>query len=96
MCICISFTDFYHFLQRIQRGSHQQRVIRITENSKKGSLDPAATSVLPENVEKFVHVKTVGEPAQDCPLPDTIGHTEAGGELIVPADVGKLVDVDEY
>ena len=92
VCLAVS----YHLLESIKRRCQQQGIIRISKNSEVGSTDPAATPVLPEDGEQIVHVETVRESAQDRALPNSICHTKARGEFIIPSDIGKLVDVDEY
>ena len=64
-------------------------------DSKKGSSYPTATFLLLEDVEKLIYIKTVRKPRQDGALSNTIGHAKGRGELVVPSDVCKLIDVNE-
>ena len=64
-------------------------------DSKKGSTDPTATLLLLEDVEKLIYIETIGKPRQDGTLSNTIGHAKGRGELVVPSDVCKLIDVNE-
>ena len=64
-------------------------------DSEKGSANPTATLLLLEDVEKLIYIETIGKPGQNGSLSNTIGHAKGRGELVVPSDVGKLVDVNE-
>ena len=48
-----------------------------------------------EDIKEIFTVEAVHKSSENLPLTDTIIDAEAGGELIVPFDIGELVGVHE-
>ena len=63
--------------------------------SKKEGIYPTASSIPSENLKKVVYIETVQDCTQDRALANAIGQTEDTGEGAVPANISKLVDIDE-
>ena len=95
MVFCIVLADNNHLLESMETRSKEEIVIRVTEDAKEVTIDPASKSAPSENVKEVIHVDTVEDCTKDCSLAETISETEDGGETSIPIDIGELVHIDE-
>ena len=63
--------------------------------SKIVGIHPTASSISSKDLKKIIYIKTVQDCTQDRALANTISQTEDAGEGTIPADIGKLVDIDK-
>ena len=96
MSFSIVPSDQNHFLESMEAGSKEKIVIRGTKNAEIVSINPATKFAPSENVEDVIHVNTIEDSTEDCPLTYAIHHGENIGELANPSDIGHLIHVDEH
>ena len=95
MRCCIFLADAQHLLQGVQGGGQQEGVIRIAYNSEIAGIHPAPTSISSKNLEKIVHIKAIQDCTEDRALSNSIGEAEHGRESSIPANISKLVYINE-
>ena len=52
MISCIVFTDKYHLLESVETRGNEEIVIRVSDDAKEVTVDPAAKSAPPENLKE--------------------------------------------
>ena len=95
MTFTVVFRDIDHYL-KTRRGRGQQEVfIRITKYSGKDAIDCTAKTTFLEVLKEIVKIKRVNEAGKYFSLTNSVANSKTGGDLVVVANVTKLVEVAE-
>ena len=95
MTFTVVFRARDHFLKTRKGRGQQEIIIRITKYSGKDAIDCTAETTFLEVLKETVTVKTVGEASKYFTLTNSVANSKTGGDLVVEADVTKLVEVAE-
>ena len=95
MGVTVGIRNLDHLLEAGDSGGEQEVIIAVPVDAGVGVLDSAAEAALLEDAEEVLAVKAVGSAGQDLALSHAIGNGEAGGDLVVVADIAELVEIDE-
>ena len=55
----------------------------------------AAWSLLLQNLEHALNIKTIGDGGENCPLPAAVLEIEDGADIFIPPDISQLLSIDE-
>ena len=95
MGVTVGIRNLDHLLEAGDSGGEQEVIIAVPVDAGVGVLDSAAEAALLEDAEEVLAVKAVGSAGQDLALTHAIGNGEAGGDLVVVADIAELVEIDK-
>ena len=76
MVFCIVLADNNHLLESMETRGKEEIVIRVSDDAKEVTIDPASESAPSENDEEVIHVNTVEDSTKDRPLSHNIPYYE--------------------
>ena len=95
MVFCIVLADNNHLLESMETRGKEEIVIRVSDDAKEVTIDPASESAPSENDEEVIHVNTVKDGTKDRSLSDSVFHCEHVRIFTNPSDICHLIHVDE-
>ena len=95
MAVSIRLCNVEHSLESGDGRREQDIIVRISKDSGILTLYCAAVPTALEQIKEVKTVETVCKSSQDFSLTHTVSNGEAGGQLIVPANIGELMDIHE-
>ena len=93
MAVCISLSNVQHPLESRDGWSEEDVIIRV---SKDPGIFPHDTASIAAALEEFKEIEEVEELSKSCEdfsLADTVTYGKTGGELVIPSNIGELLDI---
>ena len=93
MRISKGLCNLKHSLESREGRSQQYIIVRVSKNSRINAINGTTIAAILELVKEVKTIKAISESSQYFSLADTITDGEAGGDLVVPPDIGELAHV---